>query len=263
MFGVTGSSGVLGTIICEKLKQNNIPFSCFEGDLRDWDSLYNWLSNNKITYIIHLASKVAIKEVQNNIDEAYEVNVSGTINLIKAIKTYKKSLGLFYASSSHVYKSSDLPLSENDILEPQNSYGLTKYISELLLLDFVKNFKNLDLCIGRIFSFYHQSQLPPFLYPTLMERFKNEDLSKPFKLFGANSTRDFLNAETVCDYIIKLTTHRYQGVINIASGKSIKISEFVQNLAPVGLVFDTDATEIPNHLNADVTLLNSFLKNDK
>ena len=263
MLGITGARGVLGKIICDKLSNQKIIFSVFNDDIRNSNSIYDWLKFNQISYVIHLASKVSISDVESNITDAYEINISGTINLIKAINNYNKTIGLFYASSSHVYASSSKPLKENDIINPINSYGLTKRISELILTDYCEKNNFLKLCIGRIFSFYHESQKAPFLYPNLIKRFENEDLSKPFKLYGANSTRDFLNAETVCDIILKLVKHKQEGIVNIASGKSIKIIDFVKSIAPVELNFDVDSSEITNHLNADISLLNKILKKDE
>jgi len=263
MIGVTGSTGVLGKILCGKLEKAAIDFSAFKGDIRDANSVLDWVIDTKLTYIIHLASKVAVSDVENNIDQAYDVNISGTINLIKAIKKYNQPIGFFYASSSHVYQSSSKPLKENDTINPINSYGLTKWVSELVLTDFDKKYADLSLCIGRIFSFYHDSQNPPFLYPNLMKRFKEEDLSKPFKLFGANSTRDFLDAEDVCEIILKLVLKNHEGIVNIASGNSIKIIDFAQKIAPQKLDFDFDPSENVNHLNADIALLKNIMKNDE
>lgn len=262
MIGITGASGVLGKILCEKLKNQNIQYSVFKADIRQYVILDKWVRDNNLTYIIHLASKVAVKEVEENLDTAYDVNVSGTINIIKVLKNYPKTIDLFYASSSHVYKSSSNSIKETDELEPINSYGLTKYISELLLLDFKKKNLDINICIGRIFSFYHFSQKPPFLFPSLLKRFKNEDLKKTFKVYGANSTRDFLNAEDVCDIIIKLVKKKYDGVVNIASGKSTKIIDFVKNIAPCKLEYELVDIENVTHLNADVSLLNKILNND-
>lgn len=262
MIGITGATGVLGKILCDKLKSQNIEYSAFKADIRDYIALDVWVKNNNVTYIIHLASKVAVKEVEENIDTAYDINVSGTINVIKVLKNNSKTIDLFYASSSHVYKSSSSSIKETDELEPINSYGLTKYISELLLLDFKKKNLDINICIGRIFSFYHFSQKPPFLYPNLMERFKKEDLKKPFKLYGANSTRDFLDAEEVCDIIIQLVKRKYDGVVNIASGKSSKIIDFVKSIAPCELDFELMDNENITHLNADVSLLKKILQND-
>lgn len=262
MIGITGSTGVLGKIICDKLEKQNMVFSRFTADIRDDNAVLNWVRDNELNYIIHLASKVAVSDVENNIDQAYDINISGTINLIKAVKKYNKPIGFFYASTSHVYASSASAIKETDAISPINSYGLTKWMSELILNDFKKKYPNINLCIGRIFSFYHKSQNPPFLYPNLLKRFEEEDLSLPFKLFGAQSTRDFLNAEEVCDIIIKLVLGNCEGTINIASGKSMKIIDFAQKIAPQKINFDFDPTETINHLNADISLLNSIIKND-
>jgi nucleoside-diphosphate-sugar epimerase len=261
MIGITGSSGVLGKILCSKLKEHDILFSTFNDDIREDKAVIDWVINDKLTYIIHLASKVAVSEVENNIDLAYDVNISGTINLIKAIKKYNQPLGFFYASTSHVYGSSSKAIKEDDIIKPISSYGLTKWVSELLLNDFAKKHFKMKLCIGRIFSFYHDSQNTPFLYANLMKRFDEEDLSKPFQLYGAHSTRDFLNAEDVCDIIIKLVSKEQEGTINIASGHSISIIDFAKKIAPKEIDFQFDLNESINHLNADISLLNTILKN--
>lgn len=262
MIGITGGKGILGKILASQYKERNIEVSIFDGDITNFDQIKNWLSTHSISKIIHLASKVAVKDVQSNLANAYDVNVSGTINLLKALSQLDKDVYFFYASSSHIYKSSELPLTENDVIAPINSYGLTKYMSELLLNDYKNNNSNFHLCIGRIFSFYHDTQKPPFLYPSLLERFQNEDLEKPFQLYGALSTRDFLNAEQVCEIIVKLIEKKYQGTVNIASGTSTKIIDFVQKIAPQKLFFQYDLSEKQNHLNADISLLNSILKHE-
>ena len=259
MGGVTGATGVLGKILCSKLLEKNIQYSEYKGDIRDEKELFNWIKKSNITYIVHLASKVAVSDVNENIAEAYDVNISGTINLIKCISKYDKPVGFFYASTSHVYKSSLNKINEENEIKPINSYGLTKRISEEILLDFQDKCSNFSLCIGRIFSFYHESQKPPFLYPNLQNRFRTEDLTKPFKLFGAQSTRDFLKAEEVCDIIIKLMVKKYKGIVNIASGKPIKIIDFVASIAPVALNFEYDINEQETHLNADISLLKNIL----
>lgn len=261
MIGITGGRGILASIILEKYKKNGIQLMQFEGDITKYSDVFEWLNRNNITKIIHLASKVAVSDVQNNLTHAYDVNVTGTINILKSIDRINRDIGLFYSSSSHVYKSSKLPLKESDILEPINSYGLTKLISEKLLLDYNKNNPEFNLCIGRIFSFYHISQKAPFLYPNLLRRFNEEDLDKPFKVFGALSTRDFLNAEEVCDIIIKLIDKNSNGIVNIASGVSTSIVEFVEKVSPRKINIEYDINEETNHLNADISVLNKMINN--
>jgi nucleoside-diphosphate-sugar epimerase len=258
--GITGATGTLGMLLCEQLKSCNIECIPYREDIRNHNTILNWLNEYSVTHIIHLAAIVPIDRVNENPSLAYDVNVNGTIQLLKAIQAFGKPVYLFYSSTSHIYREGDHPLSESSPVGPQNTYGLTKYISELLLQDFEKNTGNITVCIGRIFSFYHASQKPPFLYANLMKRFREEDLTKPFKLSGAQSVRDFLDAETVCDLIIQLIRMQASGIYNIASGNPISIKDFAQAVAPSNLTFDIDYNEKTSSLIADISKLKNLLQ---
>ena len=95
------------------------------------------------------------------------------------------------------------------------------------------------VCIGRIFSFYHRTQVGSFLYPNIINRLKTEDLSKVFELNGGESIRDISSANHIVKKIMCLLNNEYTGVINIGSGKGIKIRDFVQQVA-----FDISKNEI-------------------
>lgn len=257
--GVTGGSGVIGSIISQKLTEKNIPHNNYEGDIIDFPAVNFWINENSFTHIIHLASKVAVKEVDENYPLAYDVNVNGTIQLLKAIKNTDKKIFFFYASTSHVYKSKNDPIKETDETMPLNTYGLTKQISEMILTDYSRHNTNIDLCIGRIFSFYHHTQKPPYLFPNIKQRIETEDPSKPFKLYGAESVRDFLNAEVVCDKILQLCKKNALGIFNIGSGKGIKIMDFVKEMFDENMTIDYDKNEKSNSLVADITKLKNLI----
>jgi len=251
--GITGANGVLGRLFQEKFKKGKIKFSCFSGDIRSKEDINDWIKDKRFTDIIHLAAIVSTKDVKENIKEASDVNVLGTKNLIQALIQNNQTPWFFYASSSHIYKSKNSPISEEDIAEPISEYGKTKYAGEKQVIENYSNF-----CIGRIFSFYHRTQKIPFLYPTILERLEKEDLSKPFKLFGAESMRDFLNAEEVVNIIIKLMKNEKIGVYNIASGKGIKIKDFVQSLTDIKLNIEEIGER--DYLVANISKLNKALK---
>lgn len=223
--GITGASGVLGSILLKKLINMGNECLNFEGDIRNIDEIRKWLSLDKVDVVIHLAAIVPPSEVKNNLSMAFDVNAVGTKNLVDVLNEVGGKPWLFYSSTSHVYKSSDNALSEDSEIEPISEYGLTKYAGETLAK---KNYKN--LCIGRIFSMYHTTQKPPFLYPSILNRLKAEDLSKEFELYGAESYRDFLNAEDIADIILKLMSKKTIGIYNIASGEKTKVKDFVQSL---------------------------------
>ncbi|MCF8342697.1 MAG: NAD(P)-dependent oxidoreductase [Chitinophagaceae bacterium] len=258
MIGITGSNGVLGTILRGKLDYLGIKYVTFNGDIRNESDMYNWIKDSCIDKLIYLAAIVPIETVNNNISEAFDVNINGVIQCLKAINRNGKKIYLFFASTSHVYKSSLNPISEDQSIIPQNVYGFSKAISEKILLEFQNHTGFIGLCIGRIFSFYHESQKPPFFYPSILVRLKNENLKRPFYLKGANSVRDFSSGDEICDKILKLVNMEYTGTINIASGIGISISDFVRNISNTNLKIDFDKNELVTYLVADVSLFNSL-----
>lgn len=250
--GITGSTGVLGRILLNKLKERKINYSCFAGDISSEKDVKEWINSNSFSEIIHLAAVVSTKEVDKDLKRAYNVNVLGTKNLIEELIKLEKKPWLFYASTSHIYKSKKKPILEEDEKEPISEYGMTKYLAEKEIINNYDNF-----CIGRIFSFYHTTQKKPFLYPSILERLEKEDLNKTFELFGAESIRDFLDAEKVVEIILVLMGGNVKGIYNIASGKPTKIKEFVQNMAPHELKIISKGD--PDYLVAEISKLNKVL----
>lgn len=261
--GITGGSGVIGQILCKKLEEKNISYSIFKGDIRDKKDIKKWIKNNDWDGIIHLAAIVPTKQVDEKPLEAYAVNTLGTLNLLLELQREWKEENkwFFYASTSHVYESSDKPVAETAKLSPISLYGKTKLMAEEIVRDAdkIKNFP-INVCIGRIFSFYHKTQKPPFLYPSIIERLQKEDLKKEFFVYGADSVRDFLNAEEVVDIIISLAQKQSIGIFNIASGIPTKIRDFVQSQTKIPLNIKTDGKT--NYLVADTAKLKKELEKD-
>jgi UDP-glucose 4-epimerase len=263
MIGITGATGVLGKLIVSKLRSDETPHTCFQGDIRDSYCILNWLNENNVSQIIHLAAIVSTSKVENNKFDALDVNVGGVLSLIKAISKYSNPIFLFFASSSHVYKSSDKVLTEDDLLEPINFYGHTKKIGEDILKCTFEQNDQVKITIGRIFSFYHKSQSSDFLYPAIIKRVSEEDLNKPFLVRGSKSVRDFLNAEDVASIIIKICKKEYTGVLNIASGEPISIFDFVRNIVPEGTEIQEYEDEKVTKLVADISKLKTILLNNE
>lgn len=254
--GITGSTGVLGRICYGKLTAHGHRIFRFRGNVCEKGELSSWLHEDSLDAVLHFAALVPVDKVKANPLNAYQTNVGGTINLLKALSECGFYGWFFYASSSHVYRAQDNPLTEESEIAPSSLYGMTKYMGEKICYDFSES-APFQICMGRIFSFYHNSQSGSFLYPVMKQRLKTDDLNKPFFLRGANSIRDFLNAEEVCEIIIKLMEKKYAGIINIASGKGVKIRDFVQSMTETTLQIESDDSE--NSIIGSVDRLNQVL----
>ena len=101
--GITGYSGSLGKILINSNKFNKI--YRFKGDIRKKADINDWFKNKHIDVIIHLAAIVPIKIVKRNKSKAFQVNYIGTKNIVN-VALANNVKWFFFASTSHVYKSS-------------------------------------------------------------------------------------------------------------------------------------------------------------
>lgn len=250
--GITGASGVLGMLLQEKLQENGVKYIVFSTDITVESTVNEWIKENDFDYIFHFAALVPTHLVENDVNLASKVNVIGTRNLVNSIEKNKKSIIVFYSSTSHVYQSKNTPINENDIINPISKYGETKLSGEYE----IKKLKK--YCIGRIFSFFHKTQQGDFLYPKINRRIKNESLAS-FELYSADSTRDISNAEYIVDIIYSLYYKKITGIYNIGSGKGIKIKDFVTSLTSKKISFIKKGKS--DYLVADISKLTEVLKN--
>ncbi len=224
---MTGSTGVLGRLMIDKLSHSSdFNITKITANIEHEEHILHDLPA-QCDILIHLAAKVSTNQVNNSPDVAFNTNCIGTYNLISAVKRkYSELPYIFYSSTSHVYKPNDQPLDEQSRVQPHNIYGKTKLAGELALSSCYPGDK---YCIGRIFSYYHESQKPPFLYPNIISRLNNHT-SDVFEIPGGNSIRDFLNAEDVCNHILGIVKQSATGIINIGSGVPESICEFIKRV---------------------------------
>ena len=150
---VTGGSGFLGSHIVDELVKRNHKVSIFDskqskycpnnvkmivGDIIDRESVDKAVKNNDIVY--HLSGISGIEDCKQNPRLAFEVNVSGTFNILEScVKNDIKRL--VFASSAYV-------LSKYGYI-----YKTTKIACENLIQDFNKIY-NLSYTILRYGSLY-------------------------------------------------------------------------------------------------------------
>jgi len=225
IIGITGSTSVLGSALKETLK--NFKLVNFTGDICKKKDINSWLTKNNLNAIIHLAAIVPIEKVNKNKYKAKKINFNGTKNLVDCVKkTFKNSkIWFFYASTSHIYKFSKKKINEKIKPSPLSFYGKTKLMSENYIK---KNEKNINYCIGRIFSFTSIRQKKSFLVPNLVKKLK--DRRKKLSFNNLNHYRDFLTLGDIGDAIKKLLINRATGTYNICSGKKINLIKIAKSL---------------------------------
>jgi len=252
--GITGSTGVLGKKLI-LLNKKKYKFIKFTGDITSKKDVFNWIQQKNFDCLFHFAAVVPTFEVENNYKYALRVNYNGTKNIVDAFNNFKqkKIKWFFFSSSSHVYGYSKKKIKENSNLLGSSLYGKTKVKSEKYIL---RNLRpNIKYCIGRIFSFTDANQPESFFVP----KYKKLLFKKNYiKIDNLNQYRDFIHIDDLTKCIFFLMKKNYRGIINIASGKKIRLNKMIQTIANnynKKVLFNKNKDFSSKSLIADVTKL--------
>ena len=222
---VTGAAGFIGSHVGEyligkgnsvigldnfdgfysrKIKESNLKvllqskqFSFREADIRDRKALDDIFAHTPIDVVIHLAAKAGVRPSIDSIEEYYDVNVSGTVNLLESMRVHGVKKMIFASSSSIYGNNTKVPFSESDRVDhPISPYASTKKSGELLCHVY-SHLHHFDITCLRFFTVYGPRQRPDLA----IHKFTGLiDKGAPIPFYGDGSTsRDY----TYIDDIVK------------------------------------------------------------
>lgn len=148
---ITGGSGQLGYDIAKLLKENNtimyVP-THDEMDIINRDSVMKAFNSFKPDVVFHCAAYTAVDKAEEDKDRCFDINVNGTKNIVDASNMYGTKV--VYISTDYVFHGDKDGVYEiNDITDPINYYGYTKYLGEQ---EVIKNSNNLIVRISWVFG---------------------------------------------------------------------------------------------------------------
>jgi UDP-N-acetylglucosamine 4-epimerase len=257
-FLVTGGAGFIGSNLVEYLLKygaakvrvldnfstgfdenlagfkSNPAFELLEGDIRDAETCKKAVAG--IDYVSHQA---ALGSIPRSIDDPVttnEVNISGFLNVLNAVKDSNHVKRFVYACSSSTYgDSKELPKREEVIGKPLSPYALTKYVNELYADVFAKTYgiKSVGL---RYFNIFGPRQSPKGAYAAVVPLFVQAVKDgQPVKMNGdGEQTRDFTFVENAVQANIKAffadNEAALNQVYNIACGQKTSLNQLLSKI---------------------------------
>ena len=204
-------------------------FRLVEVDIRDRVGLLSSASGH-YDVIVHLAARPGVRASMKEPGIYYDVNVRGTLNVLKLARS--SGMGQFiFASSSSVYgREPKLPWSEDlSHPDPISPYAFTKLTAEMLGRDFAAR-HGLRFIALRFFTVYGPRQRPDLA----IHRFTTSILrGQSIPVYGdGTSSRDYTFIEDIVDGIWGAKEYRGSNfeVMNLGSGAAISIIEMVESL---------------------------------
>jgi UDP-glucose 4-epimerase len=209
-----------------------------KGDIRDPSLVSKSVSG--VDFVVHLAAVTSVPFSVLNPDLTFDVNVGGTVNLIRACAQEDVGRFLFVSSCAVFGDQKLLPVSENHQPFPISPYAESKLIAEHYCLGFHHR-RLLRSVVLRFFNVYGPRQGMND-YSGVITRFIDCVRRKePLVIYGDGSqTRDFVNVRDVVEavYACLKSSFAEGEVFNIGSGKATSVGELarlVLDLAGVNL----------------------------
>jgi len=199
-----------------------------EGDITKYSDLIK--SVKRYDVVVHLAAKTKVDESILKPKVTHEVNVTGTVNLLKACVENKVN-NVIAASSAAVFgKPARLPLTENSVPDPLSPYGESKLAMENHLKAYSDS-DDINSMILRLFNVYGVGQSSS--YAGVITKFvDNVSCNKPLDIFGdGTTTRDFVSLYDVVSSFhkaVKKIENSRGKIYHIASGKHVSIKELAE-----------------------------------
>ena len=258
---VTGGAGYIGSVLVDRLitggHQVNViddlsngylenihkDAKFFQGSILDTDLLNKALDQREV--VLHLGAKIRVEEGESKPELYKQVNIEGTLNLLKLCK--EKGISKFvFASTAAVYGNpEDFPVTESSKEVPVNVYGQTKLeIDKYLAKNAVDQgisaisfrFFNVGGALknaeGKWLKIKHEGAT--HLIPSILRSSEEEPLS----IFGndwptsdGTPVRDFVHVLDLADALVKSLTHLDMPghkIINLGTATGSTVLEVVK-----------------------------------
>ena len=222
---LTGASGFVGKhfqdlLPCHPLLDNRgNPLN-----LLDKPALETAIASIRPEAVVHLAAISSVVESFHSPEETFQVNVIGTLNLLRVLESTNFSGCFIFVGSGEVYGNvspDDLPLKEDMILKPINPYAASKASAEALAYQWSQTGK-FEIVLTRPFHHTGPGQNDNFVvsdFARQMVAIKKGRHEPTISVGNTNDTLDFTDVRDVSRaYSLLLEKGKNGEVYNICSG---------------------------------------------
>lgn len=112
------------------------------GDIRDSKSLEDRFRNVKPDLVFHLAAQPLVRQSYKDPKETFEINISGSVNVLDAVRSTPSVKALVYVTSDKCYKNVEQNIGyiESDQLGGDDPYSASKAAAEIVFAAYRKSF---------------------------------------------------------------------------------------------------------------------------
>ncbi len=217
----------------------------FECDVNYFQSVERVVESVLPDLIFHFAAYVSVAKSFEHPAVTFQTNATGTINLLEAVRKVCKGAKILIPGSAEAYgrvEQANMPVKEMQALKPQNPYGLSKAVQEMLGLYYFSTF-GLNVYLTRTFHYTGPGQPLGFVCSDFARQIANIEKTKQsgaIKVGNLKAKRDFLDIRDVVRAYWEIIQKGSPGTVyNVCSGSSISIEKILH------LLLQMSSCEIP------------------
>lgn len=258
---VTGCAGFIGSYVTEALlaqgkavvgidnfcdfynpqiKRQNIAnalqnkhFVLKKTDIRNKEDLQQIFKEYRPKLVIHLAAMAGVRPSIEQPELYNEVNITGTLNILEAMKAFEVNK-LVFASSSSVYgNNKKVPFAETDNVDKAISpYASTKKAAEVIAHTYHYLY-GIDMMLLRFFTVYGERQRPDLAIHKFTKMISE---GKPIPFYGdGTSRRDYTYIEDIVNGVLMSLNYvenheNIYEILNIGESRTISLKEMVETI---------------------------------
>jgi UDP-glucose 4-epimerase len=238
---VTGSSGQLGSYVCEHMYDRHdvlgmdLLLARVEGmesvigDIRRRDDVKEAVTG--VDVVVHCAAQVSVERSMEDPVTDAETNVIGTINVLHEAASSGVRRLVYISSAAVLGNPKHVPIDESHPTEPMSNYGASKLAGERFALSHASS-HDMDVVAIRPFNFYSPRADPESPYSGVITKFaKRVAEGKPPLIEGDGlQTRDFIHARDVAAFVGTVAeAEGFSGeVFNCGTGKRTSVLDLAK-----------------------------------
>ena len=249
---VTGATGFIGSHLVRRLVQEGAEVHClvrprsnaeriadvaakcqaWTGDLRDTDSLTQAVAGARPKIVFHVAGVTAGRQPGNEfeqIERALEGNLTGTLNLLEAVRRADPPLERFVATGGlEEYGAGESPYDETQRESPVSPYSASQ-TATTHFCQMLQRRLRLPIVTLRPALTYGPAQSVDFFIPALILRCLQ---GGDFDMTKGEQRRDVLYVEDLVDAYVRagVGAHVVGEVINVGSGVAALVREIATSV---------------------------------
>lgn len=229
---IFGSRGFVGPHLEHLLKELEYDVYEFDlklgNDIRSYEQVHTAIDKYQPDYIFHLAAMAYVGESEMNPHRAIEIHVTGTLNIIEAVRQLGLQTKIHLASTSeeYGYEHQIGEVTEKSPTLPTNIYGVTKNAMTNMAKNYID--RGMHIVITRAFNHLGvgQGQQPVSAswarQIALIERGEAEIL----KHGNLEAVRNFTDVRDIVR-AYEMAIHSKPGIYNVCSTRSVSMAELL------------------------------------